>query len=137
MMVQIYKYSVETVKLWQRKSSEEIASIESPRRKVKAAIRHAFICAVLLCPAILIIKITLPSWRILRTFTIAEGLLFSLTLFPIIWLLAYLDMRYGGDERTRICSKCFQVSGRSNSEVCHCGGRLEPLDHWEWNDAHE
>ncbi len=31
-----------------------------------------------------------------------------------------------------ICNACHSVVLRSDSEICECGGRYEPLENWKW-----
>ena len=123
--------------MWERKSPEEIRSVD---RRTRFNPLFALIMASFAATLMTLGR----SWGYggyLLPPLPAKPLLQVLWVFPFFFVVMFLvfyvpqilrrHVKYP-DRDAMICDRCHEISDYTADLGCRCGGRLEPLRHWRW-----
>jgi hypothetical protein len=124
--------------MWLRRSSNEIAEIETRKRRKRFSP---------VGPLVITVVLVLVQWVVRRDTPVPFDfkspvpflfivIVFGLLYFSRIALGQYVLFRpspfaFSGGS-TVICSQCYTPQIDSDSHRCACGGTLESLDRWRW-----
>ena len=131
--------------MWQRRTEAEIHGITRSIARRYALAQFAYF--VLLPLAILFaagflywigipqIKLGKPPPNISFTDAVLQNVPLSAIMIAVVVIVGLRRSRGEASAASRvICTRCHSVMSRSTSELCDCGGRLEPVAYWRWID---
>jgi hypothetical protein len=135
--------------MWKRLSDDDISKAVEEEERRRRRWRRPVLTAVLMAAAIAV------AWSFgFRGGYISSGVVLmgpatrltdpsTLGIFTIVFgLVLYQSRRkmirngqglFGGAP-TVLCDRCQKAEAAGASPACECGGRWEPIHHWEWID---
>lgn len=129
--------------MWRRREEIEIHDINRSIGRRKARLRFAYF---VILPLVIFFALGFLDWigvfdakwgRPPPNISFTDAMLRSIPLSFVAMLLVVglRQLRGDGSATPRvICTRCQKTMSRSSSELCDCGGRLEPVDYWRWTD---
>jgi hypothetical protein len=126
--------------MWVRRNDDEIAAIKRRKRARRLSPVGAFVMA-----ALLTIFVVLVPHSPRPTFSLLPALVTFLLAFTLLYMSHALLGRYqlfgitrltppSAIQHRMICPACRTAQFDTPSQLCACGGRLEPLEYWRWTD---
>lgn len=127
--------------MWIRKTDEEIAETEESHRKSRYQPKWPFLIALGFGGVNTLMhwvgfRGKLEPWGNPMPFGFA--LVSSLPSFVIAFVIVYAIRLFRRSspprEGIRLCSTCFEIVAAGAPAHCQCGGELEPIYYWRWQD---
>jgi hypothetical protein len=125
--------------MWVRRDSAEFDKIDHRMQRRK----FSPVGPLLLTLALMLIEFVVRRGTLSPfSFTPGAFLLLFVVVFSLLYLsrvvLGYYQLFPSGFplsiKPTMICERCHTVQNDTESHMCNCGGQLEPIEHWRWQN---
>ncbi len=123
------------LRMWVKRSPQEIAVLELRTRRQRFNPLGPAVLAILLVGLVVITDRSFPpSARYLSR--LPFFLVLSIGFFYVSRVLLgtyFVPPRFSPPSvSVGFCASCNRPETPTTEGICHCGGKLEPLDHWRW-----
>jgi hypothetical protein len=122
--------------MWVKRTPEEIAALELRKHRQRFNPLVPAVVAILVVGLVVITGRSFPpSARDLSRLSFFLVLVFAFFYIARVSFGASalgIPPRYSLGVRVGFCPSCNHPETPTSAGTCHCGGKLEPLDHWRW-----